>query len=236
MKKVVIGIAAGRKYLNYLNWISQDLDAEVIKLGYEDRNFEDIKRCDGLVLTGGEDVHPQFYRKPEYIAQYNLSDIDEARDEFEMKLLSYAEVHRMPVLGICRGLQIANAYFGGTLVPDIPSFNKPDHTKYEEGKDRYHVIVVEKGSLLENLTGSNTGEVNSAHHQSVDTVGNGLMVNAVSSDGVVEGVERKVKEGSPFFLLVQWHPERMTNPQSAFSKNIRDRFLQSVRENKGLNP
>lgn len=230
MKKIV-GIAAGRRYENYFNWISQSVDIEVIKLGYEDQNFEAVKRCHGLILTGGEDVHPRFYNKPDYVTRYHLDDIDEARDEFEWKLLDYAEKIKLPLLGICRGLQIANVFYGGTLIPDIPSFGKPDHTKYSEGKDRHHSVAISEGSLLRDIAGTNAREVNSAHHQSVETVGKGLEINAISPDGIVEGLERKEKGDNSFLMLVQWHPERMIDQQGVFSGNIRDRFLKSIATN-----
>ncbi len=224
----VIGIGAGRKYDNYLKWLLKAPDIEVIKLGHEDQNFDALRKCDGLVLSGGEDVHPRFYGHPEYLSAYSLDDIDEARDEFEMKLLDYAGKHQLPILGICRGLQVANAYFGGTLIPDIPSFGKPDHTKHGEGKDRYHGISVTPGSMLQGITGAAAGEVNSAHHQSVDLPAPALTVNAVSADGIVEGMERRDAGNHPFLLLVQWHPERMSDQESVFSKNIRERFVKSI--------
>ena len=229
MKRIVAGIAAGRKYENYFNWIAQISDIEIIKLDHGSGNFDSLKKCEGVVLSGGEDVHPRFYNKPEYVEKYNLDDLDEARDEFELKILSYAQQNQMPVLGICRGLQIANVFYGGTLVPDIPSFGKPDHTKYGEGRDRYHSIHVIKKSLLETIAGVGNGDVNSAHHQCVDRLGNGLIADAFSDDGIIEGIERKEINGNPFMLLVQWHPERMADRQSVFSKNIRDSFVKSMR-------
>lgn len=230
MTEIVIGIAAGRKYENYLNWISKDTRVKVVKLGHEDQNFESIAQCDGVVLCGGEDVHPRYYHQKEYVGQYHLDDIDPLRDEFEMEILSYTQQNHLPLLGICRGLQITNVFFGGKLIPDIPSFGKPDHTKYKEGKDRYHTINVKKGSLLNSIAGVEVGEINSAHHQSVDTVGEGLVVNALSPDGIVEGLERTLKEGQSYLLLVQWHPERMIDQESVFSKNIRENFLDNVRK------
>jgi len=224
----VVGIAAGRRYENYLNWLLQSADVTVIKLSHEDQNFDRVKECDGFVLCGGEDVHPRFYGRAEYVSEYNLDDLDEARDAFEIKVLQYAEQHQLPVLGICRGLQLANAFYGGTLIPDIPSFGKPDHSKHGEGRDRYHQISVKKGTLLQGITGVDTGEVNSAHHQAMDDIAPGLKVNAISADGVVEGAERTVADNHPFLLLVQWHPERLKDQESPFSKNIREYFLEHV--------
>ena len=228
MKKLVIGIAAGRKYENYQKWIQQNSNVEIIRLSHEDNNLEQLKKCQGVVLTGGEDVHPRFYGKPEYVEKYRLDDFDVPRDEFEMQVIDHSHRLKLPLLGICRGLQIVNVFFGGTLIPDIPSSGKPEHTKYQEGNDRVHPIEVTKDSFLENVSGLRNGEVNSAHHQSADRTGEGLIVNAVSPDGVVEGLERNKKTNHPFMLLVQWHPERMTDHHSAFSKNIRDSFIQNI--------
>ena len=228
MKKLVIGMAAGRKYENYLKWIQQGPSIDVIKLCHEDDNLGQLKQCDGVVLTGGEDVHPRFYGKPEYENQYQLDDFDIARDEFEMQVIDLSQSRKLPLLGICRGLQIVNVFFGGTLVPDIPSFGKPDHTKYEEGRDRVHPINVAQGSFLQKVVGVLHGQTNSAHHQSVENSAEDLVVNATSSDGIVEGLERKKPE-DPFLLLVQWHPERMVDQHSPFSKNIRDSFIRSIR-------
>ncbi|NOT76228.1 MAG: gamma-glutamyl-gamma-aminobutyrate hydrolase family protein [Cyclobacteriaceae bacterium] len=227
MKKIVIGIAAGRKYENYLRWITEVPNVEVIKLSHEAGNYQSISDCHGLLLTGGEDVHPALYKKSEFIEQYHLEDFNQHRDEFELQLLNYSQRNELPLLGICRGLQLTNVFMGGTLIPHIPSFGKPDHTKYEEGKDRYHKVEVVKNSFLETISGEK-GEVNSAHHQSVDKVGKGLMINAFSEDGIVEGMERDYKNSNSFLLLVQWHPERMLDPNSTFSKNIRDSFIKSI--------
>lgn len=229
MKKLWVGLTAGRKYDNYVRWLSLVPDLEVIKLGHEEGNLASIRKCSALVLSGGEDVHPRFYNKPEYVATYGLDDIDEYRDEFELEAIGYSDQHHFPILGICRGLQIVNVFMGGTLIPDIPSFENPDHSKYGEGNDRYHSIEVMKGSLLASLTGVTKGEVNSAHHQSAALLGKGLEVNAISDQRIVEGIERSDKSG-PFFMLVQWHPERMENKHSAFSRNLRESFVEACRQ------
>ena len=226
MKGPTIGIAAGRRYDNYKRWILQS-GAQIIKLGYTENNFDEIKKCTGIVITGGEDVHPKFYGKPEYCTEYQLDDPDGMRDEFELKLIEHSQQYRIPLLGICRGLQITNVYFGGTLIPDIPSMGKPDHSKFEEGRDRYHNIQINPKSLLNTVTGLDQGEVNSAHHQCTDKVGKGLTISAHADDGITEALERSKDEGGAFLLLVQWHPERMRDAESPLTKNIRDQFIKA---------
>ena len=231
MKNIVIGITDCAKYFDYERWIREQPGVEVIKLSYHENNPGDAERCDGIVLTGGNDINPRLYNQPEFLVYCNQEDIDEKRDEFEWKVLQHTEERQIPLLGICRGLQFVNVFFGGTLVPDIPAFGKFNHSKFEEGKDRDHLIEIDTNSLLYKIAGQEKGEINSAHHQSVDMPGYGLVANAMSPDGVIEGMERIEAKGKSFLLLVQWHPERMTNQGSIFSQNIRRSFLDAVRNN-----
>lgn len=231
MSQVRIGITDCGRYENYANWIKELPGVEVIKLTYNDPDFSAITDCDGILLSGGQDVHPRFYDKLEFMHFYKGTepDIDEQRDAFEWKVLAYSQEKKLPVLGICRGLQLANAFFGGTLLLDIPCSGKNNHSKFREGEDRYHPIQVSAGSILQKISGKSTGIVNSAHHQSANEVAESLIVNAVSDDGVIEGLERKNFNDHPYLLLVQWHPERMTDRQSPFSAKIRNSFIEAVR-------
>ena len=231
-KNITIGITEGPRYENYERWILSSPGTRVIRLSYKNSAASDIEQCDGLLLSGGQDMHPKFYHKPEYLEFSNANDIDEKRDEFELQMLDKAMQHRLPVLGICRGLQVCNVYLGGSLVPDLPSYGKQEHSAFKEGGDRYHQITVHEETALKNIIGAGDGEINSAHHQSAASIAPGLKANAVSPDGVIEGLERKNPEGEPYLLLVQWHPERMRDRQSAFSNNIRESFLDAVRKNK----
>jgi putative glutamine amidotransferase len=229
-QKIVIGVTDCSKYSNYSNWILGCNEAvEVVQLSHQTNNLNDIKKCRGVVLTGGEDVHPRFYNKPELYKYCYEDDVSEARDEFEWKVLEYTESNNIPVLGICRGLQIANVFFGGTLIPDIPTWGKFNHSKLPDDTDRYHTIMVDPSSWLYSLIHSQEGVVNSNHHQSADVIGEGLIVSALSPDGVAEALERKDPEGKPFLCLVQWHPERMNDQGSNFVKNIREAFIEAVR-------
>lgn len=230
-QKLIIGVTDCSKYVNYANWVgAHGANVEVVQLSYRANNFNDIKQCDGVVLTGGEDVHPRFYNKPEWFEYCYEDDISEARDEFEWKVLEYTEANAVPVLGICRGLQIANVFFGGTLIPDIPHWGKFNHSKLPDDTDRYHAIQVDPDSWLCQLIGSKQGEINSNHHQSAGIIGRELIVSALSPDGIVEALERKAPGKSSFLCLVQWHPERMNDQDSKFVKNIRQAFITACGE------
>ena len=242
-----IGITdCGDKHPIYKKWIlSQNSlvgtpHLEVIKLGYKFNNLHEIEQCDGIVLTGGEDVHPSLYNRPEFLSLCNPNFMDERRDEFEWKVCEHVFNKQIPVLGICRGLQLVNVFLGGTLIPDIPTAGKENHSKYYEGQDRYHNIEILHDSELSKITNIVFGDVNSAHHQSADIIAKPLKINALSDDRVVEGLEFDTaqltesnsvaeRSRSHFLMLVQWHPERIINAeQNNFSYKIRQNFVEHI--------
>lgn len=253
-----IGITdCGDKHPIYEKWIlSQNSlggtpHLEVIKLGYKFNNLHEIEQCDGIVLTGGEDVHPSLYNRPEFLSLCNPNFMDERRDEFEWKICEHVFNKKIPVLGICRGLQLVNVFLGGTLIPDIPTVGKENHSKYYEGQDRYHNIEILHDSELSKITNIVFGDVNSAHHQSADIIAKPLKINALSDDRVVEGLEfdfadsivfgsahptepysvseRSRSHRNHYLMLVQWHPERIINAeQNNFSYKIRQNFVEHL--------
>lgn len=238
-----IGITdCGEKHPIYEQWIlSQNAmgsglsgsisHIEVIKLGYRYNNLHQIEQCDGIILTGGEDVHPRFYNRPEFLSLCNPDFMDERRDEFEWKVCEYIFKNETPVLGICRGLQLVNVFLGGTLIPDLPTAGKENHSKYFEGKDRYHNIEILHDSELSKITNIVFGDVNSAHHQSADIISKPLKINALSDDKVVEGLEwaSPDQQEKHYLMLVQWHPERIINAeQNNFSYKIRQDFVEKI--------
>ncbi len=228
MGKIIIGVTDGKKYDYYANWISDYPEVEIIRLGYRLNNFEDIKKCTGMFLTGGEDVHPRWYHKPEYHPLCQQDYMDEQRDEFEWKILEYTQQNKMPVLGVCRGLQIANVFFGGTLIPDIPTFGKFNHGKKGNGP-RNHSIIIDKNSDFYALVGIEAGEINSMHHQSADRVANNLVASSFSPDGVIESLEWKNPTDQSYLSLVQWHPELMADQASPLVANIKKSFLEKAK-------
>lgn len=228
MKTVGITDTMGseQKFKMYKDWLEQSPEPVRIQvLSYALGNGAEIDRCDALVLTGGHDVHPSAYGPTPREAAVEGTDL--RRDDFERQLLDHALKHQLPILGICRGMQLANVHLGGTLITDIVSAGYPAHDP--DIAEYRHEILVEPGSTLATITASGTGMVNSSHHQAVDRPAAGLRVAARSRDGIVEALE--LGNGSlrlPFFLLIQYHPERMRDTQNPFSSNVRERFVTSI--------
>lgn len=227
-KRVGVTDSRGKTMDLYLNWFTpEDIggDVEIVKLEVGSHEFNG---CSGIVITGGTDVHPNQYDGDEDY-EGKPAQWDEERDAYEEKVYKYAKFNKLPVLAICRGLQLVNVVEGGTLIQDLGEGNAI-HKKEETDKE--HMVTVDSRTMLGDVTGGMLEKVNSAHHQAVDLVGNDLMVNAVSKDDVIEGLEYKNKTNKGFMLAVQWHPERMSNKDtSPLSKGIKKAFLSAIREN-----
>jgi putative glutamine amidotransferase len=163
----------------------------------------------GLVLTGGGDVDPSLYGAD---TNGRTKHIFRERDEFERELIEEADRKDLPILGICRGLQILNVARGGTLIQHV-----------EGHKDLEHTVRPEPGSQLAVFVGPEEYAVNSRHHQAADRLGRGLIVTARAEDGVVEALEDPERR---FVIAVQWHPEdRLATRDfrifTAFAKAVR---------------
>ncbi len=218
-----------KKYLDWLQMFAPN--AQLTVVGYKS-GISSLKEYDGLILTGGEDVDP-FLSKASPVDLVQQSD--RRRDDFEFQLLDRAMKEKKPILGICRGLQVTNVFLGGSLVADLQSAGFANHETKNSMKESRHSIVVEKDSLMSTITGKESGEINSYHHQSVLNVAEDLMVSGRSPDGVIESLEWKDKINRSFLLLVQWHPERMTDKENTFTKNIGASFFMAVLKNKSTN-
>jgi putative glutamine amidotransferase len=157
---------------------------------------------DGLMLIGGVDVDPTRYGAEPAAA---LESTSVERDDFEIALTRRAIERQMPVLGICRGMQILNIALKGSLTQDLGkelnSVHRPQLGTFEGTE---HEIEVSDQSLAATVCGAGLQVIHSHHHQAVEALGAGLLVSAASEDGVIEAVEL---EGHPFALGVQWHPE-----------------------------
>jgi putative glutamine amidotransferase len=179
---------------------------------------------DGVLLAGGEDVDPALYAEKK---NYENVHVNRARDDFEMALLDGARGNALPVLGICRGAQVINVKFGGTLYQDLKSDTdlNIEHKQAAPRNEATHGVTLtdSESRLAEAFRGS--CRVNSMHHQAIRRVGRGLKVVAYSEDGAVEAVEAA---DQPFFLAVQWHPEEMVHRPE--QRKIFERFLEKCRE------
>lgn len=221
-----------KKHNNYINWLREgnDQELEVITLSFANKNLKAIDNCDGVVFSGGIDIYPGFYGG--FDGYLNApSQFDQYRDEFEVAAFLKTQEKNIPALGICRGMQLINCIYGGSLVQDIGYENNLTH-KAINITDKQHAIVVEENSLLYTITDNVDVKVNSAHHQAIDRLSPSLIINARSADGIIEGVERKEKEGKPFLLGVQWHPERMFAFQldkSPAAAGVRSCFMKEVK-------
>ena len=193
------------------------------------RNSDDagavVESLDGLLLTGGLDVDPALYGEPTHATTHTAPD----RDRFEVPLSKAAVAHDLPVLAICRGVQVLNVALGGTLYQDLPSefpnalphyFRAPAFPRDHPG----HTIQVEEESLLARCLGTPLVEVNSRHHQAPRQIAPGLKIVARAPDGVIEALEL---DDHPFALGVQWHPENLQ--AQAPMRGLFEQFVEAAR-------
>ena len=215
------------RYENYPEWIKGNDDSiEIVELHWDKHNLSEVwdlvENCDGIVLTGGIDVHPKFYDNERLQFPNGDGTFNEVRDEFEMHVFETALNLNIPVLGICRGLQLINVALGGDLIQDLEEAGKKNHRRMNEVDDE-HTVSVSANTLLYQIVGTNSGEVNGAHHQAIGRLSDELISTAVSPDGVIEAVEWKQKEGETWMLAVQWHHERMKS-DAVFSEKTQHIF------------
>jgi putative glutamine amidotransferase len=165
-----------------------------------------LDRLDGLCLSGGPDLHPKAYGAPEHPC---LGPTEPELDRFELTLARQAVGRGLPLLAICRGLQVLNVAGGGTLHQHLPDLGtEVDHRQDLMGPRTSHEVELTGASRLEALIGARAFEVNSFHHQAVDVLGRGLRVVGRAPDGVVEAVEG---EPESFLFGVQWHAESLVD-------------------------
>jgi gamma-glutamyl-gamma-aminobutyrate hydrolase PuuD len=184
-------------------------------------HVEDVlDRVDALVLQGGGDLSPDYYADE---AHPETNTLDRRRDEFELALLRRARARRMPVLGICRGIQLVNVSLGGTLVQHLPDVTDVEHAALDRWDATAHWIEIAEGSRLHHLLGETRIEVNSVHHQAIDDLGEGLSVVARADDGTVEAIEHATEP----ILAVQWHPEWSAKVDWARQRRLFEALLSS---------
>ncbi len=159
-----------------------------------------LERVDALILNGGSDIAAERYGAEPLAA---TDAPNPRRDDFELRLARGAVARGLPVLGVCRGMQLLNVAHGGTLVQDLGAGGGVDHYVREAWDRPVHEVDIEPGSRLANAFGAQRITVNSVHHQAVDELGAGLRATARAADGVIEGIEGE----DGLAVGVQWHPE-----------------------------
>ncbi|MBN1340218.1 MAG: galactose-1-epimerase [Bacteroidales bacterium] len=235
-KPVVIALSKGSPsdtYQTYTKWLG-DTEAEIVFVNLYKKGLDSalatLDRCDGLLLTGGEDIDPGWYGMADSSGLSEPPDL--YRDSLEYALLGKALSLNIPVLGICRGLQMINVFMGGTLYFDLPAELPDTITHRKQGTyNCLHEVTVANGSLLHNIAGMEQGTVNSNHHQGIRQISGTLLPAALSADGLVEAVVHREPEGRSFFMGVQWHPERM-DFQNPFSGKIATAFINASKKMK----
>lgn len=226
-------IALSSASANYEKWILRT-DSTAVTVDFAkmpvDSALNLLASCDGLILTGGEDVMPSYYGKTADSARCNMNP---GRDVLEFALIHRAMKLNIPILGICRGQQILNVAMGGTLIIDIPS-DHPSAIIHQQADylKCFHQSALLKSSNLMALCQSETGMVTSNHHQAIEKLAKGFRAVAWSADSIIEAIEYENPSQKPFLQAVQWHPERMA-ADSPLSAPLIRAFLKSAGENEG---
>jgi putative glutamine amidotransferase len=212
---------------NYINWVHR-IDSTVVIFDLKSLTIDSavnlLSTCDGVILTGGEDVYPGFYG---YIQDTALCEWNLHSDSLEFALIGRAKKLKLPILGICRGLQIMNVVEGGTLMPDIPTYSPSAIThQCEDYTKCFHPVKVTENTLLSEVCNTDTGQVNTNHHQAIARLGASLRISAKTSDGLPEAIEWADPKDKGYLMGVQWHPERMKTG-APLSDPIARAFLQA---------
>jgi putative glutamine amidotransferase len=182
-----------------------------------------LGRVDALLLIGGGDVHPDRYGGT---ADERVYGVEPDRDALEVDLLRAADERNVPTLAICRGMQVMNVAFGGTLIPHLP--DRPGSLEHgtPSGEDhRRHPVKAAPDSLLASASGADVLDCSTHHHQGVDILGDGLVATGWTDDGLVEAIERE----RGWMLGVQWHPED-TADRDAVQQRLFDALVERGRD------
>ena len=219
-----------RYYIRWLKYGDEKVETfDMYAIGM-DSALQLLETCDGLLLTGGEDVTPDWYGMQDTAGLCEIHN--NFRDSLEFALLKKAFEMKMPVMGICRGHQLMNVFFGGSLIFDIPQeVGTTVIHRCQKADTCRHPVRVEPGSLLQQITGVPEGIVNTSHHQGVRELAPVMDAYAFTNDSLIESIGLKDSK-YPFMLGVQWHPERLDYEQNPLSGKIAGYFLKKVNEYK----
>ena len=230
--RIVVTASRGYEALEYLDAL-REAGADPIRVEAGDPVRRLLDEADGVMITGGADVDPASYHAP---GSEFVSETEPERDVMEIDVLRAARELALPTLCICRGIQIANVAFGGTLIADIPHALGERATirhsaigaggRSERGLVDEHVVAIEPGSALAEIVGATQLVTGARHHQAVERCAEDLRVVARTADGIVEAIEARFE--SPFWLAVQWHPESTRELDDGASRAIFRAFAQAA--------
>lgn len=229
-RKPIIGITPGYDYdkkmlyvkKGYFEGINEAGGLAVILPVTESKELirEISEMCDGILVTGGPDIDARHFGENNH--EFN-GEISPVRDIIELNVIRDAFSMNKPILAICRGIQVLNVAFGGTLYQDIKEQYKSDYViKHSQSAPKWyptHDVLIEKGSKLMEIFETGTLGVNSFHHQSIKDAANDFIVSGRSPDGIIEAIEHKNKS---FIIGVQWHPELMWRKNPEFLKLFKE--------------
>lgn len=242
MGKPIIGISGSRIINNsgalpgyYRSYVNEDYVDSVIQNGgipyiipfNEDPDITaaQVANVDGLILSGGHDIDPRLYGEE---SLQKIGMIWPERDRFDMRLLSGAEGHHIPVLGICRGAQLINVAHGGSLYQDL-SYRQEQTLKHNQGHTptlATQTADISAGSYLAKLFKENEISINSFHHQLIKKLGKDLTISAQARDGVVEAFENT----DASIIGVQWHPEMLHRNFKIMNRLFKDLIQKAMKE------
>ena len=241
MKNIIIGLSGSQHDFDKTgfirDYVNNHYSNSMIKIGVtpvilpltsdEETIGKYIKLIDGLILTGGDDINPQLFNE-EFLPETQIPDV--TRDNFDILLIKKALEKKIPVLGICRGMQLLNVYFGGSLYQDL-KYNEDIKLKHLQGMKNLdltvHKVILSEGSLLKDIFSEDIW-VNSFHHQGIKRLGDKLKVSAISTDNIIEAIE--YTDDDQFILGVQWHPEMMYSEGD--NKNMEKLFGYFIKKTK----
>jgi putative glutamine amidotransferase len=229
-KEEPLRIALSSSSENYENWIKRS-DSLAVPVDFKGLTVDSaemlLETCDGLLLTGGEDVNPARYGKT---GDSSRCEINSSRDTLEIALIHKAMKMRIPILGVCRGQQILNIAMGGSLIVDIPT-DKPSNVVHrcEDYTNCDHVIRIDTTSNLYRITKAAGGIVNTNHHQAVDRMSSAFRPVAWTEDGIIEAIEYGNPKGNSYLQAMQWHPERM-DPMNPLSTELMKSFIEASKK------
>lgn len=224
--KPIIAITPDYSYELQKYILSQQYVDAVKKAGgypiaiFDTDDFSDT--IDGIILTGGGDVNPLLFGEQPIIDNGEICPI---RDDFEFKLCQWGFSKKLPMLGICRGMQIFCLCCGGSIYQDIYTQTNTNikHIQKAPRFEATHTIDITENSILYHIAQQKSCTVNSFHHQAVKQTGDNFIVSAKSKDGLIEAIEHKTL---PFIVGVQWHPEAMT--QDSIQQKLFQTFIQKA--------